>query len=176
MTSPPSITALTVKPSWCRNLPRNDAILRDIDQTPGQVTRVRGLQRRIGQPFRAPCVELKVLEHGQAFLEVRYDRRLDDFARRLGHQTPHTGQLLDLRGGTTRTGMRHHVHRVDLLAGLTWTSPAIISSATSSVQRDQTSTTLLYFSPWVIKPSRYCCSNSLTVVWPRRPNQPWRPG
>ena len=28
-----------------------------------------------------------------------------------------------------------------------------ISSATLSVQRDQTSTTLLYFSPWVISPS-----------------------
>ena len=38
----------------------------------------------------------------------------------------------------------------------------IISSATWSVQRDQTSTTLLYFSPCVINPSRYCCSNSFT--------------
>ena len=38
----------------------------------------------------------------------------------------------------------------------------IISSATRSVQFDQTSTTLLYFSPWVIRPSRYCCSYSLT--------------
>ena len=28
-----------------------------------------------------------------------------------------------------------------------------ISSATLSVQRDHTSTTLLYFSPWVIRPS-----------------------
>jgi hypothetical protein len=40
----------------------------------------------------------------------------------------------------------------------------IISSATSSVQRDQASTTLLYFSPWVIRPSRYCCSYSFTSV------------
>src|SRR3546814_5728726 len=38
----------------------------------------------------------------------------------------------------------------------------IISSATRSVQVDQTSTTLLYFSPLVIRPSRYCCSYSLT--------------
>ena len=38
----------------------------------------------------------------------------------------------------------------------------IMASATSSVQVDQTSTTLLYFSPRVIRPSRYCCSNSLT--------------
>src|SRR5262249_56184548 len=39
----------------------------------------------------------------------------------------------------------------------------IISSATFSVQLDQTSTTLLYFSPWVMRPSRYCCSYSLTL-------------
>ena len=38
----------------------------------------------------------------------------------------------------------------------------IISSATFSVQFDQTSTTLLYFSPWVMRPSRYCCSYSFT--------------
>ncbi len=27
---------------------------------------------------------------------------------------------------------------------------------------DQASTTLLYFSPWVIRPSMYCCSKSFT--------------
>ena len=45
--------------------------------------------------------------------------------------------------------------------------PFIISSATRSEQRDQASTTLLYFSPEVIRPSWYCCSYSFTslVVW-----------
>ena len=42
-----------------------------------------------------------------------------------------------------------------------WIS-AIISAATRSVHLAQVSTTLLYFSPWVIRPSRYCCSNSFT--------------
>ena len=37
----------------------------------------------------------------------------------------------------------------------------IIASAMVSVHFDQASTTLLYFSPWVIRPSLYCCSNSL---------------
>ena len=37
----------------------------------------------------------------------------------------------------------------------------IISSAIASVHFDQASTTLLYFSPWVMRPSLYCCSNSL---------------
>ena len=35
-------------------------------------------------PLRAPWVELKYSKNRQTFLEVRDDRRLDDFARRLG--------------------------------------------------------------------------------------------
>ena len=38
--------------------------------------------------------------------------------------------------------------------------PAIISSASLSEHFAQASTTLLYFSPWVIRPSLYCCSYS----------------
>ncbi len=55
---------------------------------------------------------------------------------------------------------------------LIWASPpfgffltaeisAIMSSEIFLVHFDQASTTLLYFSPWVIRPSLYCCSNSL---------------
>ena len=36
----------------------------------------------------------------------------------------------------------------------------IISSASLSEHLAQASTTLLYFSPWVIRPSLYCCSYS----------------
>src|SRR5262249_43117802 len=49
--------------------------------------------------------------------------------------------------------------------GLGVEMPFIISSATRSEQRDQASTTLLYFSPEVIRPSWYCCSYSLTSFW-----------
>jgi hypothetical protein len=38
----------------------------------------------------------EVLQYVQAFAEVRGDRRFDDRAVRLGHQTAHTGQLTDL--------------------------------------------------------------------------------
>ncbi|CEG07608.1 hypothetical protein BN961_01006 [Afipia felis] len=57
---------------------------------------------------------VEVFENRQTFLEVGNDRRLDDLARRLGHQTAHTGQLAHLRRRTTRTGVSHHVDRVDL--------------------------------------------------------------
>src|SRR3569833_238237 len=36
----------------------------------------------------------------------------------------------------------------------------IIASSMVSVHFDQASTTLLYFSPCVMRPSLYCCSNS----------------
>jgi len=57
---------------------------------------------------------VEVFKNGQTFLEVRDDRRLDDFARRLGHQAAHTGKLLHLRWRTTRARVAHHVDRVDL--------------------------------------------------------------
>ena len=57
---------------------------------------------------------VKVLQHGQAFLEVRDDRRFNDLAGRLGHQATHTGKLLHLRGRTTGAGMGHHPDRVDV--------------------------------------------------------------
>ena len=56
---------------------------------------------------------VEVLENRQAFLEVRDDRRLDDLARRLGHQAAHGGELLHLGRRTARTGVAHHVDRVD---------------------------------------------------------------
>ena len=57
----------------------DDAVLRHVDQTTGQVTRVRRLQGGVGQTLAGAVGRVEVLEHGQAFLEVRDDRRLDDF-------------------------------------------------------------------------------------------------
>ena len=90
------------------------AILADIDQATGQITRVRGLQGGIGQALAGAMGRVEILEHAQAFLEVRDNRRLDDLARGLGHQATHARQLLHLGGGTTGAGMGHHVDRVDL--------------------------------------------------------------
>ena len=98
----------------------DDAILRHVNETAGQVTRVRSLQRGIGQTLTGTVGRVEVLVHGQAFLEVRDDRRFDDLARRLGHQAAHPAKLTHLAGRTTGTGVAHHVDRVHLLltAGL----------------------------------------------------------
>src|SRR3546814_5942317 len=79
----------------------DDGVLGDVDQTARQVAGVGGLQRGIGQALAGAVGGVEVLQHGEAFLEVRDDRRLDDLARRLGHQAAHAGELLDLRRRAT---------------------------------------------------------------------------
>jgi hypothetical protein len=71
------------------------------------------------------------------------DRLLDDLARGLGHQAAHAGQLAHLRRRAARAGMGHHPDGVGGLADLLLQISFIIALATSSVQRDQASTTLL---------------------------------
>ena len=92
----------------------DDAVLRHVDQTPGQIARVGCLQRRVGEALARAVRRVEVLKHRETFLEVGDDRALDDLAGRLGHQAAHAGKLTHLRGRTARAGMRHHVDRVDL--------------------------------------------------------------
>ena len=93
---------------------RDDAVLRHVDQTPRQVTGVRGLQRGVREALAGAVGRVEVFEHRQTFLEVGNDRRLDDLARRLGHQAAHAGELAHLVLRTARARVRHHVDRVDL--------------------------------------------------------------
>ena len=91
----------------------DDQVLRHVDQTTGQVARVRGLQCRISQTLTRAVGRDEVLQHVQAFTEVRRDGRLDNGAVRLGHQAAHAGQLADLGGRTTGARVGHHVDRVE---------------------------------------------------------------
>ncbi len=95
-------------------LDRDDRILRHVDQPAGQIARVGGLERGIGETLAGAVRRVEVLEHRQPFLEVRDDRALDDLAGGLGHQTAHAGELAHLRRRAARAGMGHHVDRVDL--------------------------------------------------------------
>ena len=114
----------------------DDRVLRDIDEPAGQIARIGGLQRRVGETLAGAVRRVEVFEDGQTLLEVRDDRGRDDLARGLGHQPAHPGQLLDLRRRAARAGIRHHPYRVDRLAGLAAARMTfIISSATLSEQR-----------------------------------------
>src|SRR5205809_2119459 len=94
----------------------DDHVLRDIDQSPRQVPGVGRLERRVRQPLAGAVRRGEVLEDREALAEVRGDRRLDDLARGLGHETAHAGQLADLLLAAPRAGVGHHVDRVELAA------------------------------------------------------------
>src|SRR5262245_21797017 len=59
---------------------RDDHVLRHVYKTAGQVARVGGLERRVGQPLARAVRGDEVLQHVQTFAEVGADRSLDDFA------------------------------------------------------------------------------------------------
>ena len=103
----------------------DDHVLRHVHQAARQVAGVGGLERGVGQTLARAVRRDEVLEHGQAFLEVADDGRLDDLAEtagdlllRLGHQAAHAGQLADLLARTARAGVGHHEDRVEAVAVL----------------------------------------------------------
>ena len=96
---------------------RDDHVLRRIHEFAGQVTGVRGLERRIGQTFAGAVSGDEVLEHGQTLRGSSSDRPLDDFAGRLGHQTAHAGELTHLLAIAARAGIHHQIDRISTPCG-----------------------------------------------------------
>ena len=92
-------------------------VLGHVGQFAGQVARVGRLQGRIGQALAGTVRGTEVLQHGQALAEVRLDRRFDDLARRLGHQTAHAGQLADLLDAAAGAGVGHQEDRIHVAGG-----------------------------------------------------------
>ena len=88
-------------------------VLRHVDETTRQVTRVRGLQSRVGQTLTSTVGRDEVLQNVQTFAEVRGNRRFDNRAVRLGHQAAHAGELTDLSRGASSPGVGHHVDAVE---------------------------------------------------------------
>src|SRR3981189_1529439 len=91
----------------------DDYVLPDVNQTARQVTRVGGLQSRIGQTLAGAVRRDEVFEHRQPFTEVGRDRSLDNFARRFRHQSTHPGELTDLLFRSAGTGIGHDINRVE---------------------------------------------------------------
>src|SRR5665647_88293 len=90
----------------------NDDVLRDIHQTTGQVTRVGGTQRGVGQTLSGAVRRDEELQDGQTLTEVRLDRARDDLALGVGHQATHAGDLTQLHPVTARPGGHHPVDGV----------------------------------------------------------------
>ena len=98
-----------VRLGLCRT---DDDILRDVDETTGQVTGVSGTQSGIGQTLTSTVRSDEVLEHCESLTVVRHDRTRDDLTLRVRHQTAHTGQLTHLHPVTGCTGLDQTQHRV----------------------------------------------------------------
>src|SRR2546425_1232614 len=99
-------------------------VLRHVHQAASQVARVRRLQGGVGEALARAVRRDEVLEHGEAFPEVRLDRALDDLADaagelllRLRHQAAHPRQLPDLVARAAAPGVEHHEHRVEAALG-----------------------------------------------------------
>src|SRR3954453_4878316 len=93
----------------------DDHVLRDVDQAPGEVARVGGAQRGVGQALAGTVRRGEVLEHVQALHEVRLHGPLDDLTLRVRHEASHARQLADLLEGPAGPGVGHHVDRVELV-------------------------------------------------------------
>ena len=91
----------------------DDHVLRNVDQTPREIARVGRTQRGVGQTLARAVRRDEVLENREAFFERSLDRNLENPARRVGHQSAHAAELLDLRDRTARTRGRHHEDRVE---------------------------------------------------------------
>ena len=86
----------------------NDQLLRYVNQTSGQVTRVSGTKSGIGHTFTCSMSRHEVLQYVKTFTEVGCNRQLDGMTSCIGHQSTHTGKLFDLFIRTTGTGVSHH--------------------------------------------------------------------
>src|SRR5436309_3515944 len=86
----------------------DDHVLGHVDQPPREIAGVGRLQRGVGQALAGAVGGGEVLEDREALAEVRGDGRLDDLARRLGHEAAHAGQLADLLLGAPGAGVGHH--------------------------------------------------------------------
>src|SRR6185436_12276428 len=98
----------------------DDHVLRHVHEAPREIAGVRRLERRVREALPGAVRGHEVLEHGEAFLEVVDDRRLDDLAQtardlllRLGHEAAHPGELADLLLRSARAGVGHHEDRIE---------------------------------------------------------------
>ena len=93
----------------------DDDVLGHVDQTTGQVTRVRGVGCGIDQALTGAVGRNEVLERQQALAEVRLNGKVDRLAGHVCHQTTHAAELTQLGLRTTGAGVGHHVQRVLLV-------------------------------------------------------------
>jgi hypothetical protein len=66
-------------------------------------------------PFLAPCAEMKYSRTSSPSRKLLLIGKFDRMSGRIGHQSAHACQLLNLLFGTTGSGIRHHL---DVVVGI----------------------------------------------------------
>ena len=90
----------------------DDHVLGNVHQTAGEISGVSGPQSRIHQTFTGAVGGDHVLGDRQTLPEIGADRKVNDLALRVRHQTPHAHQLTHLGHVSPGPGVGHHPHRV----------------------------------------------------------------
>ncbi len=91
----------------------NDNVLRYVNQTTGQIPGIGCTKCCISQAFTSTMAGCKVVQYGQAFTEVCFNRQVNNSAGRVSHQATHTSNLTNLLFITTGTRVSHHEDRVE---------------------------------------------------------------
>ena len=98
--------------------------MRHVNQTACEVSGVGRFHGRVGKTLTGTVRRNEVFQHRHTLFEVREDGVFDNLLSfgtsllRLGHQTTHTRELLNLVFRTTGTRVEHHEHGVKALVGL----------------------------------------------------------
>ena len=92
----------------------DDDVLRDVDETAGQVTGVGGVAGRVDQALTGAVGGDEVLQRLEALAEVGLDGQVDGVAGHVGHEATHACELTQLRLGASGAGVGHHVDGVVL--------------------------------------------------------------
>src|SRR5215218_2457345 len=90
----------------------DDDVLGHVHRTTGEVPRVGGPQRGVGQTLTGTVRGDEVLQHGQTLPEVGLDRPRDDLTLRVGDEPSHTGDLADLHHVASGARVDHDPDRV----------------------------------------------------------------
>ena len=101
--------------AWCRSLAADDQLLGHVDQAAGEVAGVGGTQGGVDEALTGARRGDEVLEHLEAFTEVRLDRAGDHVAAGVGHQAAHAGDLADLHHVPAGARAHHHLDGVEVL-------------------------------------------------------------
>ena len=90
----------------------DDNILRNVDQTTGQITRVGGTKGGVGKSLTGAAGGNEVFENVKTLAVVCTDRSFDRTSRGVGDKSAHTGKLTNLVHGASGSRIGHHVDGV----------------------------------------------------------------